>query len=66
MRETLILSNFFFEFCMQTIFLSKNGENGDKYIEILEDPTKTKYEGLHHNPRVTKSFVFDTRICIYE
>ena len=39
-------------------FLFMNDENGEKYVEFLEDPTKTRYKGLHHKPQVTNPKMF--------
>lgn len=41
-------------------FLFKTDESGEKYVEFLEDPTKTRYKGLHHKPRVTNPKMFST------
>ena len=41
-------------------FLFKTDENGENYVEFLEDPTKTRYQGLHHKPRVTSPKMFAT------
>ena len=42
-------------------FLMKFDElSGKKYIEFLENPTKTRPHGLHHKPRVTNPKMFET------
>ena len=45
---------------METFLLFKNDENCEKYVEFLEDPTKTRYQGLHHKPKVTNPKMFAT------
>ena len=41
-------------------FRRKIDENGNTYIEIFEDPTKTRQSGLHPNMRVTNTKMFAT------